>query len=789
MKLARASVRALYKRRLDTASLVVVVVLVVFIYGVLSLSVYNVKEHVYVQVRSELGDVAVASTFTEDVAGDIARRAGAASYRLYLVAFAKMSVGGENVSVVLIGAPSFDKAVRVKALEGREPGSAGEAAYYKVVSGGGFQIPDIGIGDIVRVYAYTHEGAMEEFNLRVTGVYRGFSWVGGHPYALVVDESVVERITGGVYYLGALWTQGGGGEEVDELEERILGAMEDEGLQAYWVFKNKKEENPIVNLLESAANILLVPTSVVLLLSALLPAAAGSIAVFRDLRVIATLRAMGASWTGLFAYYSVPWLLRGVAGSIVAVLMLLAWADDVYFALFVRDSEIASIIRESLGFTYDYRVMTEASLTALALVFLGSMIPLALSLRVDPVRVLRMSELPTEASPPRARLPGPTALRLALRDLAARRWKLAGFILALGIMWGMAVSMEMETLSIEGIKEFYESEMPADAFISVTSLAPIVPEPVWKTVSLDVGMDPLVGSYTIFYSSLVFNALHARGELVALEYIYVIEGSPHTAFPLSKGRYPERGGEALTSEALAEYLGLGLGSRVRVVAPTGDETELTIVGVSKSRTNNGFYMVVADKSLFKEEPGYYDAVAYLDFRDGAGEEALESVKERIESHGYLSIVFALTRSDIVDGIDVLGSFLKAIFAGLIAVSSIAAGIVVSSMALVDSSTRSREIAVLLAMGASRRSIMSGYLLQLLLSLALAAPLAFLTGYLLAEVTADRSALALGYLDPQPSPRAVATPLLSISLLITIAWLLVALLAFLRRLKITEILRE
>ncbi|MCE4613113.1 MAG: FtsX-like permease family protein [Desulfurococcales archaeon] len=789
MRLAKASLRVLYRRRLDTASLVIVVVLVVFIYGVLSLSVYNVKEHVYVQVRSELGDVAVASTFTEDVARRIAERAGAASYRLYLVAFAKMDVGGENVSVVLIGASHFDSAVKVKALDGSKPAGVGEAAYYKVISGGGFQVPDVGAGSIVKVYAYTYEGVLEELEFRITGVYRGFSWVGGLPYALVVNESVVELITGGSYYLAAFWTSSGNDKEIDALEERLLDVMDDEGLQVYWVFKNKKEENPIVNLLESAANILLVPTSVVLLLSALLPAAAGAIAVFRDLRVIATLRAIGVSWPGLFAYYSLPWILRGLAGSLVAVLMLLLWADDVYFALFVRDSEIASIMRDSLGFAYDYRVLAEASITALALVLLGSMVPLALSTRVDTVKVLRISEVPLEATPPRTMLRGPIALRAALRDLASRRWKLVGFAIALGVLWGMAVSMEMESLAIEGIKEFYEEEMPADAFISITSLAPIVPEPVWKTVGSDVGRDASIGSYAIFYSDVVINALEARGERVTIEFIYLLEGSPHTAFPLSKGRYPERPGEALTSEALAEYLGLQLGDRVRALTPSGDERYFTIVGVSKSRTNNGFYLVVADRDVFEEEPGYYDVTLYLDFLDGAGEGSLDSIEERIESHGYLSIVFSLTRSDIVDGIDILGSFLKAIFSGLVAVSSIAAGVVVSSMALVDASTRSREIAVLLALGASRRLVIASYLLQLLVALALAAPLALISGYVLAEATAARSALALGYLDPQLDPGAVATPLFTISLAITVAWLLAALLVFLRRLKVTEVLRE
>ena len=111
------------------------------------------------------------------------------------------------------------------------------------------------------------------------------------------------------------------------------------------------------------------------------------------------------------------------------------------------------------------------------------------------------------------------------------------------------------------------------------------------------------------------------------------------------------------------------------------------------------------------------------------------------------------------------------------------------MALVDASTRSREIAVLLALGASRRLVIASYLLQLLVALALAAPLALISGYVLAEATAARSALALGYLDPQLDPGAVATPLFTISLAITVAWLLAALLVFLRRLKVTEVLRE
>nr|MEB3859843.1 hypothetical protein [Desulfurococcales archaeon] len=749
MKLARGALRVLYRRKLDTLSLIALVALVVFIYGALSLSVYNVKEHVYVQVRSELGDVAIASTFSGEKASLIAEKAGASMYRLYLVAFAKMEAGGENVSVVLIGAPYFDEAVKVKALSGGEPRGPGEAAYYRVISGGGFEVPDVPPGSTVRVYAYAYNGSLLVFDLAVTGVYRGFSWIAGSPYALVVDESVVRTVTGGVYYLAAFWAGSVEGDEIDRLEDSLLRALEEEGMQAYWVFKNKKEENPIVNLLESAANIIFIPTSLVVLLSALIPAAAGSISVFRDLRVIATLKSMGASWPELFTYYTLPWLARGAAGSIIAVAMLLAWADDFYFALFVGDSEIAAIMRDSLGFSYNTGLLLEATGTAFTLVAAGGLVPLLLASRVNSARVLRMSELPTISEPPRARLRGPLMMRSSIRDVASRRWKLAGLILSLGILWGMAVSMEMEGRSIDEIREFYEEEIPADAFISVASLAPLPPEPVWATVRAELSGDPSVSSYTLFHSERVIGGLVARGQPIALEFIYVLDGDPSTAFPLAGGRYPQGPGEALTSESMARYLGISLGDKVSAVTPQGEKLDLTIVGVSGSRVNNGFYLLVADDGPFKEEPGYYSVVAYMDFAEGVGEDYLLRVKDRLEAHGYLSVPIQLTRSDIVEGIGTLGAFLKAIFSGLITVSSIAAGIVVSTMVLVDASTRARELASLHAIGASRRAIIAGYLLQLLVALALASPIAFVAGYALAKITAARSALALGYLDPQP----------------------------------------
>ncbi len=790
MMIARASLRLVWRRRLETLALTAIVLLIVFLYGALSLASYNIQEHVYVQMRGELGDVAVSSVFDEEDLRAIAEEAGASSYAGYLIVYGKALVGDESRLAVVIGKSYFEEAVKVKRLDGQPPVGPSEAAFYTVLTGGEGLIPEsLSIGSRVKVEAFTLSGERVELEFDVVGWYRGFAWIAGEPFAIVVDDSVVERLTGGKFYLAAFWTEDPDNSDLDAFADRILGAMESRGLEPLWFFVNKKEENPIVNLVESATNILLIPASLVLLLAALLPAAAGSVAVVRDSRNIAVLKTMGAGWRELFAYYTLPWLIRGALGSLLALAALVVFADDVYFQLFVRDSEIAEIMWESLGFRFDAYQLVKAAAYAALLVALGSLVPLLLAVKLDTVRILRSTELPVAATPLRISVPGPVVARAFIRDLAARWWKMLGLVLALSILWGMTAAMEMEAESLDVVRELYESRMPPDVYLAAASVAPAPSEPAWRALDRLLGGDDSVASYTIFHSEIAYRSLEYGGRTLWLEFIYLLSGDPGTAFPLSEGRYPSGGGEALISEALASYLGLGVGDLVRVATPRGSTEEFTVVGLSYSRLNNGFYIVVGSPDVMREEPGLREAIAHIALEEGVPEAYSEVLRKRVEAVPHLTVTFMATRGEVVEGIDLLGELLLIFYAGITTLASIAAGIALAGIVLVDASARSRELAVLSALGVAKRTVVVGYAAQMLAALALSAPLALIAGYIIARRTAELSALALGYLEPVVTVSSIANPLLLVALAITSTWMIAAIWLYYRRLDVVGQLRE
>jgi ABC-type antimicrobial peptide transport system permease subunit len=161
----------------------------------------------------------------------------------------------------------------------------------------------------------------------------------------------------------------------------------------------------------------------------------------------------------------------------------------------------------------------------------------------------------------------------------------------------------------------------------------------------------------------------------------------------------------------------------------------------------------------------------------------------VEATGYLVVGWNATRGTIAASVEDVARFLEGIYSGMALLSAVAVGIAVSSIALADMSMRARETATLKALGAPGSLPALSHLFELLTNLALAAPVAWASGLLIAHVMARRAALAVGYLEPSHSPASLLTPIMAVSLGLALAWSVVAVYINYRRLDAASILRE
>lgn len=789
MNIAKAGLRQVYKRKLETLILIILIVLVVFQHGFLELTRYNVGYHIYQQLRDEMGDLAVAvPEGSTKEAERLLAELGADRVESRTFYTVKLNLGNRTLLAPLIEMGDLNGFSAIAELKaGEPPGGEGEAGIYTVVASGarGMSLDWVEPGMEAVVEAYTARGPLR-MELTVTGVYKGFSWVAGYPYAVLLP-SVPSQLEGQGIAIVSAWM---GDRDPEEAARSLQSMAEARGLRLYGVLVNSPERNPIIMLVKSAFNLLSIPASIMLAFTFILPAAAGTVAVFRDLKTLATLKAMGAGRRELALYYTLPWIARGLLGAGLATLLLAAYSDNVYFSIFVGDSDIARAMAEAYGFKLDPATLARASAIALLLVVAGGLIPLAPASRVKAVEVLRSGELPLALAPPRVGIPGPLQVRASLRDLAARWWKLAGLALALGLLWGVSTALEMETGSLESITSFFSSEYGVDVYAGFRSLTPEPPRPIAGAAEDLASGDPRVAGYTVFFSESAVTSLPGGSGRVFMEYIAVLAGDPEVGFPLKEGRYPQGPGEAVISRYMASYLGLEVGDSLVLEVPRGSSVELRIVGLSSSMWNNGFHVVVGrDVGVFQDEPGLLQAVLMVDLEPGIDPEEYAKWLRDEGLPPYMTATQVLTREDIVDSLSTMTSMVRVFYSGIAVLTAIAAGIALAGVLLVDASARAREHSVLLAMGAGRRHITLGYLLQVAASLLLAAPLALGLGYLTAEATARGTALALGYIPPSLDPGALYSSSLALSMTVFLAIVLVAILLHLRRLDLPRILRE
>jgi len=744
--LARAGLRLVRARKLETAVMVLLVAGIVASYASILVLKENIAEQVYLQTRQSMGHVLVLGYFTDEDAAAVEALPGVAEARLYPAWYATTVIDGDRVSVPLVGETMARALVVFDVYEGRWPKSQGEAVFYHSLSAPpGSRLPMLGVGDRVEATAASASGP-RVLELEVVGVARGYAFLGGAPIALVVPDETVLEVTGGVYTMLSVVAESD--DLVDQVAEEVLGLLEERGVEVHAVFVNKKENNPVVAIFEGGLRMLDMLALSSTALAAVIPAALGAAQVAREARLVAVLKSIGVE------LYALPWLARAALGAALGALAAPALARLLLERVVIGDNEIARIIFSYTPFNPHWGLVAENTLLTLALVAAAALVPVALAYKVREAEALHFIGIRGAA---RARLPAPN-LRAAIhaREALARPWRLAGLALALATVAAVAGAAAGLVDGVYSAADYYEIGSPVDLFV-FASTAPSAPgTPMWERLASAVPEH--ARGYAVYDQ---FDWVNALGLGERFRFKTLLAGDPQLGAPLIEGRYPEAPNEAVVTRSIALLLGLNVGDTIEVSAPTGAKAAVEIVGVTSSMENVGYLMLLTPegyKEIVGREPGASTGVLELDLPDTVdpAEEGKRIVAE-LEADPLVDASF-MTRYDVANALRSMARILYGVLAAVSSVVAALALVAVAGIVLVDVESRARELAVYNALGLGPAWAALGTLANATAALLAAALLAQPPAQALAEAMARASAAAIGYVEPSVPQPIIAHPL-------------------------------
>jgi putative ABC transport system permease protein len=343
-------------------------------------------------------------------------------------------------------------------------------------------------------------------------------------------------------------------------------------------------------------------------------------------------------------------------------------------------------------------------------------------------------------------------LKLTLRNLLARKVRLvmSGLAIVLGVAFlsGVLVFSNGLSSTFDGI--IYSSTPDGVVRAEQTSSFDAGPTQTTQTISPDaveqlealpevaradgdvvgIGMSLLASDGTLVGGTgaptLAFN--HTDGPNMA--------GEPPML--LTSGRWPDGDDEIVLDDAAAENGDYELGDDVLLLAPFGEsERSATLVGTAEFNGGGtaGATLLVfstpAAQDLFLDGADAFHQVS-LTAADGVTQEELAAAAATVAPEGFEAVTGDQVAEESQDAV---GQFLDVISTFLLVFAIIA--VIVGGFIIVNTFTilvaqRSRELALLRALGASRRQVTSSVLLEAAVMSAVAATVGVALGWLLAR---------------------------------------------------------
>lgn len=737
----KSAMRTVIMRKVETLALVALVFIAVLGLASTAIVKENLERSVYETIRVFSGDVLVQGVFERRHVEMLEREGMNVSARRALLGFAAAE---GRAPVVFLDRSSARQMFGIVAIEGEMPSDRGEALLYSSVRAPVEARAVAKIGDSLQVFMLNlSSGRPYISSLKVVGVAKGLNHIGPTGQIIVIDDGLMESLTGGKYTLLAIYVGG----DVSR-GEKIVEMLRADGAEVSWYFINSAEENPILIILEGVLGLFALPLLMLFLSAPLMTLAAGSAMVARDFKLVGIMKAMGMGRKELLVHYSLPWIIRALIGAVLAAAVAPYASERLYLASF-GDSEIARTIYEALGFEASPATIARSAVAVLALTIASSLVIFLIADRIEARSAI--SQLGLYATrPPSAlsALRGPLWLRYAVRDLAARPWKPA----AIGALISVILGLYMASVAIDiGASEAAEMAMrgelsPAETYARV-QLAERMPVDM-----LGASVGSLLRQAGARYHLSLISSMPKAVEGVGFVYaVRSLDGDPSFEFPLTRGRLPQKGGEVVISESLSALLGADVNDTITVRSGSRS-AELTVVGISRAIHHSGSYILMTEESYEKitgiavrEVQSFYVASS-LGAREL--EEALSSLTAYLDIEGREELARTVRASSLLARGAMLTTSIVAIVSAAITLAAVIAS---------DTAVRSREMAVMKALGTPSARLAASGAAETLISVALFLPLSFLIAQIAADRMARGAATFLPYVEPSVSLAVLADP--------------------------------
>lgn len=748
MTITRGGLRIIWRKKIETISIIFLIVIIVISYGSLVVLADNMSEHAYRQFRGSLGDIAVFGLFPDNITLYFNNLSSVKSITPLYVWYGTLAYEDEKFLVSIADSRYVDR-LAVFQLEGEYPSNVSEAIFYISITGGPIiEESPIEVGENISLLYFPPKGFANVVNLKIVGVARGFAHIGGMESALIISSELMDNILGDTVTGVSILLYDEEVDKIDSLAEDVDQIVSENDFTTFFRFINKKERNPIVVLLESASTILTIPISVVLFLVPVLVASAGSALVIREVKIVATLKSMGMGSLSIFKYYGFPWLIRGLIGLSIGIAILPYISEYIYREFIVRDSEIADILINTLGFIVKPETLLTLTGYVISLVFLGISIPWFIAYKVNIVKAVSSTGLYSISSPYR-RIIGFVSLRVFIRDVISRPWKLIGILLSISILWGSIASLNMEEAGLYDVQKVYEEKMVFDTSFTISSTSFRLFEDLVNISNGILSQDEDITGYVILDRRLTINlfGLNEVGQLITY-----VGGDPSIAFPLFKGEYPNDYREVVISKNLAVFKGLDIGDYIDVYIDE-EVFMLEIVGISYSRLTNGYYLIVEPKQyatmlhIDPDKVGKKEQVIYIDIREGVDSDVFSQEIKNLYERNYPVSVEYVTKADLMNRLQLINNFILGLNNGIIFAIFMASIISLSSIYLVDSEAKTKELSIMKALGYSDTLIALGSISQILIMIIPSSIPSLFIGILIADLISRGGAQAIGYLEP------------------------------------------
>jgi putative ABC transport system permease protein len=344
-------------------------------------------------------------------------------------------------------------------------------------------------------------------------------------------------------------------------------------------------------------------------------------------------------------------------------------------------------------------------------------------------------------------------IRVALKNLAGR--KLRAVLTALAIVLGVAMVSGTYVLtdtidrafnsifeeSYAGTDATVRGRSPEISFEGLSAQAPPVDESLVAEVRAVEGVDAASGSV---FDETATKILGRDGKAINTEgapsFGFGIDTSPALArfnpLNLVEGRWPSAGGEVVIDAGTADEQGYGIGDRVRIATLQPVE-EFRLVGLAQfgevqslgTATFAVFHLRTAQELLHRE--GQVDGISVA-ARDGVIDEQLVANLRAALPDSVEVRTGAEQASEESEEVSELTSFIRYFLLAFAGIALFVGAFVIFNTLSITIAQRTRELATLRTIGASRRQVLGSIVVEALAIGTLASVAGLFLGFALAK---------------------------------------------------------